>query len=176
MTRLRLADIAKGTFSSSYSRVSTCGFRKRAIYPALRADCLLGMRTARAVGGHGGMRFLRYVANNPEIDGTAGDRPRADRRRVASVRAAPAPRLPSLLGHPRHATAAAGRRSGPACRELGVDHWRAYPLTRRGLVQLQTGQLPAYPSNLSHSAPAARGTLTATLSEPRPALRPTRQG
>ena len=90
--------------------------------------------------------------------------------RVPSVRAIPVlPLLGALLlGQTRPTTAAAaGRRFGPACRELGVlDDRRRNPLTRRGLVRLRTGQVPAYPSNLPDSAPAPPGTLTAILSDP----------
>jgi hypothetical protein len=117
------------------------------------------MRGPRAVVGHGGTRYRRYAANNREIDRTADDGPRADGRTIPSVRAILVlPLLGALLlGQPRPNTAAAvaGRRFGPACRELGVlGDRRRNPLTRRGLVRLGTGQLPAYPSNLPDSAAA----------------------
>jgi hypothetical protein len=137
------------------------------------------MGSVRAIVGHGGTRYLRYVANKRGIERTADDSPRADGRPIPSVRAIRVLPLRGalLLERPRPTTtaAAAGRRFGPACRELGVlgDRQRN-PLTRRGLVRLRTGQVPAYPSNHPDSAAATLATLTAILSDPRRALRPTR--
>ena len=138
------------------------------------------MGCARAIVGHGGTQYRPYVANNRGIDRTADDGPRADGRTISSVRAIRVlPLLGDLLlGQSLPTTAAdAGRRFGPTCRELGVPgDRRRNPLTRRGLVRLRTGQLPAYPSNLPDSAAAPSGTLTAILSNRCPTLRPTRQG
>jgi hypothetical protein len=128
------------------------------------------MGSARAVVGHGGTRYRRYVANNRGIDRMADERSRSDGRPIPSARAIPVlPLLGGLLlGRPRTKTAAAaGRRFGPACRELGVlGDRRRNPFTRRGLVRLRTRQVPAYPSNLPDSAAATPGTLTAILSDP----------
>ena len=128
---------------------------------------------ARAVVGHGGTRYRRYAANNREIDRTADDGPRADRRPIPSVWAVRVlPLLGALLlerrpGPNNTTAAAAGRRFGPACRELGVlGDRRRNPLTRRGLVRLGTRRVPTYPSNLPDSAAASPGTLTAILSDP----------
>lgn len=123
-----------------------------------------------AIVGHGGTRYRRYVANNRGIDRPVDDRPRADGRSIPSVRSIPVLPLlgPLLHGYPRPTTAAAaGRPFGPACGELGVlGDRRRNPLTRRGLVRLRTGQVPAYSSNLPDSAAAPPGTLTAIFSDP----------
>ncbi len=128
------------------------------------------MWSVRAIVGHGGTWYLRYVANNRGIERTADDSARADGRPIPSVRAILVlPLLGALLlERPRPTTAAAaGRRFGPARRELGVlgDRQRN-PITRRGRVRPGTGQVPAYPSNLPDSAAATLATLTAILSDP----------